>query len=175
MLFLIVLFAQAIAIILLVIFSTTKEHAVILVPPQGINEEYRLTATYVPEGYLGELGLLVAQSLFTVTPASAEFLLARVKSLTHPRDFAKMQEQLTGLARGLREKKVVTVFHPIRLYADNTLLQVRIEGHYTRTVNQTETFRERRIYDLQFIRDGGRVWFSSVTRHDGDFEEGGRQ
>ncbi len=163
---------QAIALVVLSVSAARQEQMVILIPPDGVQGKYTISQSSIPDGYLAQLGMVVVHALFTSTPATSENLVETILRITHPDAYASVEKNLATIVRDNVRNKVTTVFHPRRVRADAEGMVVRIEGSYSRKVSSTDTVFEDRIYDLQFALDTGRVWFVSLARHEGAFDEG---
>lgn len=91
---------------------------IIVVPTTSLRQDFWLTNTSCSQDYLEEIGLFLANHLFTKSTADAEAKNAIVLKHVHPKRFHAIKAALVQEEKTLREKNQALFFHPTEVEVD---------------------------------------------------------
>jgi conjugal transfer pilus assembly protein TraE len=119
-------------------------------------------AAVSPE-YLEQMALFVAQLVYNVTPANAEYNLRLLLQHASPELYGALRQQGEATARRLRADNATTLFAVRAVTHDPSGGRVALHGVLSTYINEKRVAESPRVYRFSFDYRGGRLYVRAIV------------
>jgi len=134
----------------------------VLVPPVVSKSFWVDDATVSPE-YLEQMALFLAQLIYNVTPANADYNTRVLLNYAAPSLYGALRQQGEATARRLRADNATTLFGVRAVTHDSRMLGVALHGVLSTYINDKRVAEAPKVYLFKFALSGGRLYVTSIV------------
>jgi conjugal transfer pilus assembly protein TraE len=134
----------------------------VIVPPTVSKSFWVDDAAVAPE-YLEQMALFLAQLVYNVTPANAEFNTRMLLNYAAPSLYGALRQQGEASAKRLRADNATTLFSVRAVTHDPRGWRVALHGVLTTYINDKRVADAPKVYLFAFTYSGGRLYVTSIV------------
>ena len=134
----------------------------VVVPPVTSKGFWIDDATVSPE-YLEQMALFVAQLVYNVTPANADYNTRILLNHAAPAFYGALRQQGEATVKRLRADNATTLFGVRAVTHDASALRVALHGVLSTYINDKRVAEHPKVYLFTFSLSGGRLYVTSIV------------
>jgi len=134
----------------------------VIVPPTVSKSFWVDDASVAPE-YLEQMALFLAQLVYNVTPANADFNTRVLLNYAAPSLYGALRQQGEASAKRLRADNATTLFSVRAVTHDPRGWRVALHGVLTTYINDKRVADAPKVYLFTFAYSGGRLYVTSIV------------
>jgi len=133
----------------------------VLVPPL-VSKSFWVDDAAVSPEYLEQMALFLAQLVYNVTPANADYNTRVLLGYAAPSLYGALRQQGEATARRLRADNATTLFGVRAVTHDAKGLRVALHGVLSTYINEKRVAETPKVFLFTFSLSGGRIYVTSI-------------
>lgn len=159
---LLVLF-MALTVLLAAALAVRSNNVRTIVVPPVVSKSFWVDDARVSPEYLEQMALFLAQLVYNVTPANADYNTRMLLSYAAPALHGALRQQGEATARRLRADNATTLFGVRAVTHDPGALRVALHGVLSTYINDKRVAETPKVYLFTFSLAGGRLYVTSIV------------
>ena len=159
---LLVLFIALTLLLAIALAVRSNDVRTVVVPPTVSKTFWVEEGTVAPE-YLEQMAVFLAQLVYNVTPASAEYNTRLLLHYAAPSLYGALRQEGEATARRLRADNATTLFGVRAVTHDPKALRVALHGVLSTYINDKRVAEAPKVYLFTFSLSGGRLYVTSIV------------
>jgi len=159
---LLVLF-MGLTVLLAVALAMRSNNVRTVVVPPVVNKTFWIDDTAVAPEYLEQMALFVAQLVYNVTPANADYNTRILLNHAAPTLYGVLRQQGEATAKRLRADNATTLFGVRAVTHDPKAPRVALHGVLSTYINDKRVAEAPKVYLFTFSLSGGRLYVTSIV------------
>jgi len=159
---LLVLFIGLTVLLAIALAARSDRVRTVVVPP-GVNKTFWVEEGSVSPEYLEQMALFLAQLVYNVTPANAEYNTRLLLNHAAPALYGALRQQGEATARRLRADNATTLFGVRAVTHDAMGPRVALHGVLSTYINEKRVAEQPKVFLFTFSVSAGRLYVTSIV------------
>ena len=134
----------------------------VIVPP-AVSKGFWVDDAAVSPEYLEQMAFFLAQLVYNVTPANADFNARTLLNYAAPSLYGALRQQAEATAKRLRADNATTLFSVRAVTHDPRGLRVALHGMLSTYINDKRVADAPKVFLFTFVYSGGRLYVTSIV------------
>ena len=153
----------ALSLLLATALAARSNNVRTVVVPPVVSKTFWVDDAAVSPEYLEQMALFVAQLVYNVTPANADYNTRILLNHAAPAFYGALRQQGEATAKRLRADNATTLFGVRAVTHDPGGLRVALHGVLSTYINDKRVAEVPKVYLLIFGLSGGRLYVTSIA------------
>jgi conjugal transfer pilus assembly protein TraE len=150
-------------VLLAIALAARSDRVRTVVVPAGVNKTFWVEEGSVSPEYLEQMALFLAQLVYNVTPASAEYNTRLLLNHAAPALYGALRQQGEATARRLRADNATTLFGVRAVTHDPKGPRVALHGVLSTYINEKRVAEHPKVFLFTFSVSAGRLYVTSIV------------